>query len=109
MKPQVTLLEGDGIGPEIVESALRVFDAAGAQVDWERQVAGLAAVEKGLGPLPDETIDSIRRNRIALKGPLTTPVGQGFRSINVALRKTFDLYANVRPARTLTRGGRYEE
>ncbi len=109
MKPQITLLEGDGIGPEIVESALRVFDAAGAQVDWERQVAGLAAVEKGLGPLPDETIDSIRRNRIALKGPLTTPVGEGFRSINVALRKTFDLYANVRPVRTLTRGGRYEE
>ena len=109
MKPQITLLEGDGIGPEIVESALRVFDAAGAQVDWEHQVAGLAAVEKGLGPLPDETIDSIRRNRSALKGPLTTPLGEGFRSINVALRKTFDLYANVRPVRTLTRGGRYEE
>ena len=75
----------------------------------EHQVAGLAAVEKGLGPLPDETIDSIRRTRIALKGPLTTPLGEGFRSINVALRKTFDLYANVRPVRTLTRGGRYEE
>jgi isocitrate dehydrogenase (NAD+) len=105
----VTLIPGDGIGPEIVESAVRVFESAGAEVDWDQQLAGLAALEKGLGLLPDETVQSVRRNGVALKGPLTTPIGEGFRSINVALRKLFDLYANVRPARTLMPGGRYED
>ena len=109
MASVVTLIPGDGIGPEIVESAVRVFQSAGAGVDWDRQLAGLAALEKGIGLLPDETVQAIRRNRVALKGPLTTPVGEGFRSINVALRKLFDLYANVRPAKTLVSGGRYED
>ncbi len=109
MRRTVTLIPGDGIGPEIIDSAVRVLEAAGCQLEWERQLAGMAAVDKGLGPLPDQTIESIKRNRIALKGPLTTPVGEGFRSINVALRKRFDLYANVRPARTLMSGGRYED
>ena len=109
MKPTVTLIPGDGIGPEIVAAALRLFDAAGAEFEWDRQEAGIGAVEKALGPLPDDTVESIERNRLALKGPLTTPVGEGFRSINVALRKRFDLYANVRPAKSLTSGGRYED
>ena len=109
MKPTVTLIPGDGIGPEIVAAALRLFDAAGAEFDWDRQEAGIGAVEKALGPLPDDTVESIEKNRLALKGPLTTPVGEGFRSINVALRKRFDLYANVRPAKSLTSGGRYED
>ncbi len=109
MSVAVTLIPGDGIGPEIVRSAISVLDAAGADLEWDQQVAGLSALDAGLGLLPQATIDSIRRNRIALKGPLTTPVGEGFRSINVALRKMFDLYANVRPARSLVRGGRYED
>ncbi len=105
----VTLIPGDGIGPEIIDATVRILEAAGADLEWDRQLAGTAAIEKGLGPLPDETVRSIERNRLALKGPLTTPVGEGFRSINVALRKRFDLYANVRPARSLTTGGRYED
>ena len=105
----VTLIPGDGIGPAVTEAAVRVVEAAGAKIDWDRQLAGIAAMEAGLAPLPDETIESIRKNRIALKGPLTTPVGTGFRSINVALRKEFDLYANVRPARSLMPGGRYDD
>jgi isocitrate dehydrogenase (NAD+) len=109
MSTPVTLIPGDGIGPDITEAAVRVFEAAGADVEWDRQLAGMASVEHGLGPLPDETVDSILRNKLALKGPLTTPVGEGFRSINVTLRKTFDLYANVRPARTLVPGGRYDD
>ncbi len=109
MGAQITLIPGDGIGPEIVRSALQVFEAAGADAEWDEQIAGMSAVNEGMGPLPQPTVDSIRRNRVALKGPLTTPVGEGFRSINVALRKMFDLYANVRPARSLVRGGRYED
>jgi isocitrate dehydrogenase (NAD+) len=105
----VTLVPGDGIGPEIVEAAERVLAAAGADVEWDRQVAGMAAMEVGRGLLPDEVAESIRRNGVALKGPLTTPIGEGFRSINVALRKMFDLYANVRPAKSLMPGGRYED
>jgi isocitrate dehydrogenase (NAD+) len=105
----VTLIPGDGIGPEITDVAVAIFDAAGADVEWDRQLAGVAAVQKGLGPLPDEAVQSILDNKLALKGPLTTPIGEGFRSINVALRKMFDLYANVRPAQTLVTGGRYED
>jgi isocitrate dehydrogenase (NAD+) len=86
-----------------------VLEATGANLAWERQQAGVIALETLHSPLPPETLDSIRRHRVALKGPLTTPVGVGFRSINVALRKEFDLYANVRPARTIVPGGRYEE
>jgi isocitrate dehydrogenase (NAD+) len=109
MSPTVTLIRGDGIGPEIIGSAVRVLEAAGAAVDWDDQHAGMSAVENGLGPLPDQTVESVKRTGLALKGPLTTPVGEGFRSINVALRKLFDLYANVRPAQTLVPGGRYED
>ena len=109
MAERITLIPGDGIGPEITEATVRVLEAAGAELEWDRQEAGIAALERHQTPLPEATLDSIRQNRVALKGPLTTPVGVGFRSINVALRKEFDLYANVRPARTLMRGGRYED
>jgi isocitrate dehydrogenase (NAD+) len=109
MPERITLIPGDGIGPEITEATLRVLEASGAQLEWDRQEAGIAALERNQTPLPEATLDSIRQNRVALKGPLTTPVGVGFRSINVALRKEFDLYANVRPARTLMTGGRYED
>jgi isocitrate dehydrogenase (NAD+) len=105
----VTLIPGDGIGPGITEATVRVLEAAGAELAWERRNAGLAAIETDHSPIPDATLASIRQRRVALKGPLTTPVGVGFRSINVALRKEFDLYANVRPARTLMLGGRYED
>ncbi len=108
MTRPVTLIAGDGIGPQISEACLRVFAAAGAEVEWDHQLAGMSAIERGLGPLPDETFDSICQHKVALKGPLATPVGEGFRSINVALRKMFDLYANVRPAKTLVPGGRYD-
>ncbi len=109
MSTVVTLIPGDGIGPSITEATLKVLTAAGADIEWDRRLAGVAAVEPFRTPIPDETLESIRKNRIALKGPLTTPSGVGFRSINVALRKEFDLYANVRPAETLMTGGRYED
>src|SRR5690606_3548993 len=109
MATRVTLIPGDGIGPEITAATVELIEAAGAEIEWEEQTAGMAAIEAALPPLPEATIDSIRRNRVALKGPLTTPVGVGFRSINVALRKEFDLYANVRPALTMMPGGRYED
>ncbi|MGH7480762.1 MAG: isocitrate/isopropylmalate dehydrogenase family protein [Longimicrobiales bacterium] len=109
MAQTITLIPGDGIGPDITEATLSVLHAAGANLDWDRQVAGVTALEHAHSPLPDETLDSIRRNRVVLKGPLTTPSGVGFRSINVALRKEFDLYANVRPALTLVPGSRYED
>jgi isocitrate dehydrogenase (NAD+) len=109
MSEVVTLISGDGIGPSITAATRTVIDAAGAEVEWEEQLAGMAAVDAFHTPLPEETLTSIRRNRVSLKGPLTTPVGVGFRSINVALRKEFDLYANVRPALTMMAGGRYED
>jgi isocitrate dehydrogenase (NAD+) len=105
---RVTLIKGDGIGPEVVDSALRVLEAAGAEIDWEEQIAGLTALDRGEEVLPAATLESFRRTRVALKGPLTTPVGEGFRSVNVTLRKEFDLFANVRPSKTLMRGARYE-
>ena len=108
MTHTVTLIPGDGIGPAITGEVVRILGAAGAPVEWERHEAGLAAVEQGHDLLPQETLDSIERNRYCLKGPLTTPIGAGFRSINVALRKHFDLYANVRPAETMVPGGRYD-
>jgi len=109
MSTEITVVSGDGIGPEVTAATLRVLDAADAELTYDHQQGGVSALEAVGSPLPDETIDSIRRTRIALKGPLTTPSGSGFRSINVALRKEFDLYANVRPARTLFKGGRYED
>ena len=106
MATKVTLIPGDGIGPEITKATVRVLDAAGAKFDWDEQVAGVAGVSRFHDPMPDQTLDSIRRTRLALKGPLETPIGTGFRSVNVALRKTFDLYANVRPAKTVVPGRR---
>jgi isocitrate dehydrogenase (NAD+) len=105
----ITLIPGDGIGPEITDAVLRILDAAGADIRWDRQLGGMAALEATGDPLPGDTLESVRRNRIVLKGPLTTPIGKGFRSVNVALRKEFDLYANIRPARTIVPGGRYED
>ncbi|HUF30382.1 MAG TPA: isocitrate/isopropylmalate family dehydrogenase [Gemmatimonadaceae bacterium] len=108
MARTVTLIPGDGIGPEISEATVRVLAAAGADIDWDRQFGGVAAVENSGNPMPDETLASIARTGMALKGPLETPVGGGYRSVNVALRKEFDLYANVRPASTMLPGGRFE-
>ena len=104
----ITLIPGDGIGPSIASATVRILEAAGADLEYDTQLAGMAGVARYGDPIPESTLDSIRRTRVALKGPLETPVGEGFRSINVALRKTFDLYANVRPAHTIVRGGRYD-
>jgi isocitrate dehydrogenase (NAD+) len=108
MVREITLIPGDGIGPEITDATLKVLDATGVKFQWDRQLGGLAAVAAVGDPLPPETIDSIRRTQLALKGPLTTPVGGGFRSINVALRKEFELFANVRPAKTIVHGQRFD-
>ncbi len=104
---EATLIPGDGIGPEITGAVVEILAALGSPFDWDRQTAGMAAVETHGDPLPMATLESIRRTKLALKGPLTTPVGGGFRSINVALRQEFELFANVRPARTLV-PGRYD-
>ncbi len=101
MRHTITLLPGDGIGPEVTNATVRLVEATGVSVKWDTQLAGMAAVEAGKGTLPDETLESIRRHRIALKGPITTPVGKGFRSVNVGLRKSLDLYASVRPVKTM--------
>ncbi|HRD86211.1 MAG TPA: isocitrate/isopropylmalate family dehydrogenase [Rubrivivax sp.] len=103
-----TLIAGDGIGPEIVDATLAALDALGAPFDWDPRTAGLAGVEACGDPLPQDTLDSIRRTRLALKGPLETPSGGGWRSSNVRLREEFKLYANLRPARTVVPGGRFE-
>ena len=108
MPTPVTLISGDGIGPSISSATVRLLEAAGADIAWDAQYAGMAGVTRYGDPIPDETLDSIKRTRVALKGPLETPVGEGFRSINVALRKTFELYANVRPTHTIAKGGRYD-
>ena len=109
MATEITLIPGDGIGPSITEATVQVLEAAGAELEYDRQVAGMAALHDRDDPLPQETLDSVGRTGVILKGPLTTPVGSGFRSINVAIRKEFDLYANVRPALTMMPGGRYED
>jgi len=103
-----TLIPGDGIGPEIVDATLTVLDALGAPFQWDRQIAGLEGVKSAGDPLPSKTIDSIRHTRLALKGPLETPSAGGYRSSNVRLREEFKLYANLRPARTLIPGGRFD-
>ena len=108
MAETVTLIPGDGIGPEITGAVVRILEKAGADLQWDEQIAGETALKQVGDPLPKATLESIRTNRLALKGPLTTPSGTGFRSINVALRQEFELYANVRPVRTLVPGGRYE-
>ncbi len=103
-----TLIAGDGIGPEIVDATLAALDALKAPFEWDRQVAGLGGVQQAGDPLPAATLDSIRRTRLALKGPLETPSGGGYRSSNVRLREEFQLYANLRPARTIIPGGRFD-
>jgi isocitrate dehydrogenase (NAD+) len=101
MAQKVTLIPGDGIGPELAEATRRVLDASGVEFDWEVMNAGEAVMAKEGTPLPQAVLDSILRNKIALKGPITTPVGVGFRSVNVALRQTLGLYANLRPVRSI--------
>jgi isocitrate dehydrogenase (NAD+) len=93
----ITLIPGDGIGPEVTEAVVRILAAAKVEIEWEHHDAGVVAVEQGRPPLPPELVESIRRNAVALKGPVTTPVGAGFTSVNVGLRKGLDLYANLRP------------
>jgi isocitrate dehydrogenase (NAD+) len=100
-KTTVTLIPGDGIGPEVSRATQRVLEAAGAEIEWENHIAGAEAVQKYNNPLPPEVLESVRRNGVALKGPVTTQVGGGFKSVNVQLRQELDLYANLRPARSL--------
>ncbi len=97
----ITLIPGDGIGPEVASNVVRIIEAAGVEIQWETHYAGAQALEKFGETLPKELLDSILRNKVALKGPITTPVGKGFTSVNVGLRKTLDLYANLRPVRAL--------
>ena len=101
MTHTIVLIPGDGIGPEVTHAVKRILAAANAPIAWEEHLAGLAALEKGLDVLPQATLDAVSRHKIALKGPCTTPVGKGFKSINVQLRKTLNLYAAVRPVRSL--------
>ncbi len=101
MAYRVTLIPGDGTGPELVQATRRVLEATGVSFDWDIQDAGADVMPKYGTPLPDTVLDSIRVNKVALKGPITTPIGAGFRSVNVALRKILDLYANLRPARSM--------
>jgi isocitrate dehydrogenase (NAD+) len=100
-KHTITLIPGDGIGPEVAAAVVRIIEATGVEVAWETHYAGAQALEKFGETLPQDLLDSIKRNRVALKGPITTPVGKGFTSVNVGLRKTLDLYANLRPVRAL--------
>ena len=98
---RITLIPGDGIGPEVAAAVVRVIEAAGVEIEWETHYAGALALEKFGDTLPNELLESIKRNKVALKGPVTTPVGKGFKSVNVGLRKALDLYANLRPIRAL--------
>jgi len=110
MKHKITLIPGDGIGPEITEATIKVVEAAGVEIEWERFEAGMPAVEKYGSPVPEELLDSIRNNKVALKGPTTTSVGKGYKSANVTLRQQLDLYVNLRPVISI--GGvhsRYEK
>ena len=97
----ITLIPGDGIGPSIADAAMAIIEATGVAIQWDVQAAGLVAIDQFKDPLPAQTLESISKHKLALKGPLTTPVGTGFRSINVALRKEFDLYINLRPAKSI--------
>jgi isocitrate dehydrogenase (NAD+) len=98
MSYRITLIPGDGIGPEVVDAAVHVLEATGVDINLEKVIAGVEAMKVFGKPLPDETLDSIKKNTVALKGPVTTPIGEGFRSVNVGLRQALDLYANLRPA-----------
>ncbi len=101
MKHTITLIPGDGIGPEIIAATVRTIEATGVEIEWETQIGGAQALEKFGSTLPESLIESITKNKVALKGPMTTPVGKGFTSVNVGLRKALDLYANVRPIKAL--------
>src|ERR687895_1052706 len=101
MKHTITLIPGDGIGPEVSSAVVRIIEATGVDIKWETHYAGAQALEKFGSTLPEELLESIKRNKVALKGPITTPVGKGFTSVNVGLRKALDLYANLRPIRAL--------
>src|SRR5439155_187422 len=101
MAQRVTLIPGDGIGPELADATRRVLDGSGVEFEWEVVEAGEAMIAEHGTPLPENVLESISRNRVAIKGPITTPVGEGFRSVNVALRQTLGLYANLRPARSI--------
>ena len=100
MAYKITLIPGDGTGPEITEVTAKAVEAAGVKIDWEIAHAGVDIMEKEGTPLPQSTLDSIARNKVALKGPITTPIGTGFRSVNVAIRKELDLYSCLRPCKT---------
>src|ERR1700693_2512806 len=99
MRHAVTLIPGDGVGPEICDATVRVLESTGVEFDWDVQQAGAAAIAEFGTPLPEHVLASIRKNKVALKGPITTPIGSGFRSVNVALRQELDLYALVRPVK----------
>ncbi len=101
MKHTITLIPGDGIGPEIVAATVRIIESTGVDITWENQILGAQALEKYGSTLPDEAIEAMRRTKVALKGPIMTPIGKGFTSVNVGLRKALDLYANVRPIKAL--------
>lgn len=101
MKHTVTLFRGDGIGPEICAAVIRIIEASGVEIEWEPHIVGVEAVDRNESTLPEAAVASVRRNGVALKGPVTTPVGTGFESVNVRLRKQLDLYANVRPVKNL--------
>ncbi|HHX87947.1 MAG TPA: isocitrate/isopropylmalate dehydrogenase family protein [Firmicutes bacterium] len=101
MMPTITLIRGDGVGPELCEAAVAVLEAAGVNITWEKVAAGQEALETQGTPLPEQVLNSIQKNRVALKGPITTPIGSGFRSVNVALRRELNLYVNLRPAISL--------
>ncbi|HWA40707.1 MAG TPA: isocitrate/isopropylmalate dehydrogenase family protein [Gemmatimonadales bacterium] len=109
MTYDVTLIPGDGIGPEVTAETVKVLERTGLKFHWDEQSAGVGALERRGTPIPDPTIESIRKTGLALKGPLTTPKGGGFRSVNVSLRKEFELFANVRPAIDIIPGGRYDD
>ena len=98
---RITLIKGDGIGPEISDAVVKIIDAAGVEIDWDVQTAGMDVIESEGEPLPKRVLDSVRENKVALKSPVTTPIGKGFRSVNVQLRKELDLYANLRPCYNL--------
>ena len=104
-----TLIRGDGIGPEITDAVLTVLEAVNAPFEWHEQIAGMAAVDQGKEPLPEETLANMQQTRLALKGPLTTPVGEGYRSVNVQLREALKLYANVRPGRSILPNGKFDD
>ncbi|HTM24745.1 MAG TPA: isocitrate/isopropylmalate family dehydrogenase, partial [Vicinamibacterales bacterium] len=101
MTHTITLIPGDGIGPEVTEAVIRIFDAAGLRIEWDRQDAGIVAFKRYGQSLPPQLIESVKRNKVGLKGPVTTPIAEGFTSVNVGMRKALDLYSNLRPVKNL--------